>query len=91
VAAQSQQTAAAPVNSDPVPVPEPVTPEPAPVAAAAGAPGKSKAITIYSDLPLGITLTEDVAPNPAPVWRCISWWRVIFVWTMWWLSPRAPR
>jgi len=66
VAAQSQQTAAAPVNSDPVPVPEPVTPEPAPVAAAAGAPGKSKAITIYSDLPLGITLTEDVAPNPAP-------------------------
>ncbi|MGO9228361.1 MAG: serine/threonine-protein kinase [Bryobacteraceae bacterium] len=28
-------------------------------------PAKSRSITIYADLPLGITLTEDVAPNPA--------------------------
>jgi serine/threonine-protein kinase len=32
---------------------------------AAATPAKGRSITIYADLPLGITLTEDVPPNPA--------------------------
>ena len=47
------------------PAPPAVTPpaDSAPTAAAA-TPPKGKPITIYADLPLGITLTEDVPPGP---------------------------
>jgi hypothetical protein len=37
---------------------------PTPAGSTPGTPAKSRSITIYADLPFGITLTEDVPPNP---------------------------
>jgi serine/threonine-protein kinase len=72
-AARPTQQAPAPASSPAWPPAEPFAATPAPVSAPPGAettpavstPVKSKSITIYADLPLGIALTEDVPPNPA--------------------------
>jgi serine/threonine protein kinase len=61
-AASAPPTVATPAPANPVPAAPPTAPE-VPAAAPAAA-SKGKTITIYADLPLGITLTEDVLPNP---------------------------
>jgi serine/threonine-protein kinase len=59
-AAPPNQSASAPASQPPAATP-PLDSTPA---AAAATPAKSKPITIYAGLPLGITLTEDVPANP---------------------------
>jgi serine/threonine-protein kinase len=56
---------AGPPADTPPPVSAPTVAAATPAGSTPATPGKSKAIAIYADLPLGITLTEDVPPNPA--------------------------
>jgi serine/threonine-protein kinase len=51
-------------SSSPAARPNQQAPAATPDGSSPGAAGKSRSITIYADLPLGITLTEDVPPNP---------------------------
>jgi serine/threonine-protein kinase len=55
--------AASPADTPP-PVSAPTLAAPTPAGSTPGTPAKSRSITIYADLPFGITLTEDVPPNP---------------------------